>query len=182
MNSFKQYYDEVTLYRFVDSTEKNLSPQEEISTINALETYFSEQAALINCQPGNESALLINLQTQFYVVQQMICKHINGPDLYLKLPDGRKIKGFNMDPIHMDFLVEPKRANVTTMMFERACRILIAFGIKRDPGSKGDYITLIFLRIDGNNDIMRDIAYEYCFPCPDTCPNELIAGHPSYIC
>ena len=91
----------------------------------------------------------------------MICSHQKAGDSCLKLVTGEPIKGFNTDPEDLETLIEPARKGLD---LPRACNIMVALGRRMNQS------TIIFLRVDRNNEILWDIAYEFCLPCPTTCP------------
>lgn len=138
----------------------------------------------VGCSVPNPLAFRIHLEDkrEFGKVKTMVCKHHKDETTCFRLPDGTPIKGFNIEPGDLETLIQPSPPE----MFPRACRILVAFAKKFDRVK--EYTTIIFFRIGNDNKILKDLAYEFCLPCPDTCPEDFIekaddgSNNPNYIC
>jgi hypothetical protein len=103
--------------------------------------------------------------------RQIFCNYVNYPEnICLGKDKCTKLKGFNIDAGDLLSLIHPMRyppIPISTPTESEVKRIISLFGIRDGK------LTMVYARVNNNNDILQDWAIEYVDPCPDKCPNQL---------
>lgn len=104
----------------------------------------------------------------------IICAYLNYPkEICLGYNKCTKLKGFNFDSADMLSLIDPQTYRPiphSTGTEPKVHRIISLFGLRNGV------LTMVYARVDGNNNLIEDWAFEYVDPCPDNCPNQMVCN------
>lgn len=96
------------------------------------------------------------------IAQGMLDLFIERADINIPGPNNLQLKGLRVDKEHIDQIFNQPGKNIT--------ELFIQFAIRTYPGGD-ESVTTILTGIDDNNTQSKDVAIDYCDPCPDKCPH-----------
>ena|SRR5688572_1431076 len=98
--------------------------------------------------------------------QTMIREYYDNENaLQIPTPSGVKVlKGYRISKANIDAIFS--QGNVS--------ELFIMFGVRQqDLGQATQYFTTIVAGISTSNNILTSKVFDYCDPCPDTCPSNV---------